>query len=147
MSVAPVAKILTLVVLLSAVLHLIWENAQAPLFVGYQSFWQHFWICLQAIPGDVVVTLLIYFLVAAWHRNVRWIERIGFPELAVVSIAGAATAVGLERYALGVGRWAYAPAMPLLPGLEVGLLPVLQMAVVPALTFLFTAKLQRPITT
>lgn len=131
---------LTAIVVASGSLHLIWENAQAPLFAGYLNFWQHFWICLQAIPGDVVVTLLVYLLVAAWRRNVRWIERLTGVDLAVAGMTGAVIAVGLERQALPVGRWAYATAMPLIPGLQVGVTPVLQMAILLPLTF-FLARI------
>ena len=35
----------------------------------------------------------------------------------------------IERHAIATGRWAYLSTMPIIPGLEVGLSPVLQMTV------------------
>ena len=46
-------------------------------------------------------------------------------------ITGMSVAIIMERLALDVGRWQYGPHMPVLPGLEVGILPVVQMALLP----------------
>jgi hypothetical protein len=50
----------------------------------------------------------------------------------VTAVLGAATATILEWHALRTGRWTYNALMPLIPGLGVGVYPVLQMAIVPA---------------
>lgn len=143
MSTAPVAKLLALAALLSAVFHLVWENAQAPLFAGYQNFWQHFWICLRGTTGDVAITLAVYVAVAALVRNGQWVNTIHAPGVAGLALAGALIAVGIERQALVSGRWAYTAAMPLVPYFSVGLTPVLQMAILLPLTFLVSRKLSR----
>lgn len=140
MSTAPVAKLLTLAALLSGVFHIVWENAQAPLFAGYQNFWQHFWICLAVIPGDVALTLLVYGVIALVRRQVSWATSARRSDLLIAALLGAALAVGFERHALATERWAYTAAMPLLPGLGVGLTPVLQMAILLPLTFYWAGK-------
>jgi len=53
-----------LLTFIAFILHIIWENAQAPLFQGYTSFTQHFPICFLGTIGDVVFTLFIYLLVS-----------------------------------------------------------------------------------
>jgi len=138
-----VAKLIALAALLSGVLHLVWENAQAPFYAGYESFGQHFWICLAVIPGDVVITLLIYGLVAAWRRDATWPRQRRWQDAAAVALVGAAVAVALERHAISAGRWSYTAAMPVIPYLGVGLTPVLQMAILLPLSFYLAGKLLR----
>lgn len=125
---------LALLVGFSGGLHLIWENAQAPLFSGYQNFWQHLPPCLRGTAGDVAFTLAVFGGVAAVTKNLRWIVNLPLAHLGGLAALGALVAVGNERLALSAGRWAYAPAMPLLPNLAVGLTPVLQMTLLLPLT-------------
>ncbi|OGT97097.1 MAG: hypothetical protein A2X80_14205 [Geobacteraceae bacterium GWB2_52_12] len=43
----------------------------------------------------------------------------------------------VEHAALTAGRWSYSERMPVMPWLGAGLWPLLQMALLPSLTFLF----------
>lgn len=128
---------------LSAGLHLIWENAQAPLFAGYQNFWQHLPLCLWGTAGDVAFTLAVYGGVAAVTRNSQWVAALRWFHLAGLAALGALVAIANERFALSTGRWAYTPAMPLLPNLAVGLTPVLQMAILLPLTLWLAGRYLR----
>lgn len=128
-------EMVAIVAAVSFSLHLFWENAQAPLFAGYQNFWQHLPSCLRGTAGDVAVTFLVYALVAAGRRDVGWALRGRGVDYVASGLLGAAIAVGLEWQALASGRWSYTAAMPLLPVVDVGLLPVLQMAILLPLTF------------
>lgn len=54
---------------------------------------------------------------------------------------GVILALGIELIAVHVlHRWGYAVNMPLVPGLRVGLVPLIQMLVVPPIAFWFTAR-------
>jgi hypothetical protein len=122
----------------SFVLHLLWENLQAPLYVGYASLGQHFWICFRATFGDLLVMLLIYLAVATIHRNIFWLESsTAYSRTAtwVLSVLiGIVFAVSYELWAVYVAhRWAY-DAMPLVPFFKIGLTPVLQMIAIPVIT-------------
>lgn len=125
---------------ISFLFNLVWENVQAPLYAGYISFAQHFWICFVATLGDVVIVLMLYGLFAVAYRNTRWIMSMKKTSTALLIIAGAAIAVLIEWLALATGRWGYAPGMPLIPLFDVGVLPVLQLILLPLLTFGTTAK-------
>jgi hypothetical protein len=47
----------------------------------------------------------------------------------------------VEWYAVKVlHRWEYSLSMPVIPGLEIGFVPVLQMLVLPPLTFFLAAR-------
>lgn len=125
----------------SFLLHLLWENAQAPLFANYVSFAQHFPICLRAtITGDLFMVFLLYLVLALVHRDLQWLERkdvFRHPATWVLPpFIGALFAIIIELRALLEHRWSYTDAMPILPFFPVGIVPVLQMIVVPLVTLL-----------
>jgi len=121
--------------LLALVLNLIWENAQAPLYFGYTDFFAHFEICLMATLGDIVIFYGVYLVFALAWKDWRWFTVLSAPKMATLAAIGFITAVIIERWALLVGRWAYMDAMPIVPIVQVGLLPVLQMMVLPLVLF------------
>ncbi|MDP4007588.1 MAG: hypothetical protein Q8P68_00165 [Candidatus Peregrinibacteria bacterium] len=130
-------------------LHLIWENAQAPLFVGHESFWQHFPPCFFATAtGDMIFTLIIYIVLALINKNFWWIfskKAYKNPYTWIAAIAvGILLAVLFELWAVYIDfRWIYG-AMPIIPIIHVGLTPVLQMVFIPILSIkIFEMKLLR----
>jgi len=112
------------------VLHIIWENAQAPLYAGYQSFSHHFSMCFVGTIGDVVITLSV--LVFLWLLRKDVSRPADFLALAIL---GFVVAVVIEQHALLSGKWDYALAMPIIPILKVGLAPILQMTLLLPLSF------------
>ena len=122
------------------ILHVIWENAQAPLFQGYASFSQHFSACLVGTVGDVAITLFVYVLVALLKNDFNWIASLNKKDIAGLAVVGLFIAVGIEWRALLFGRWAYTDAMPLLPYLKVGLSPIIQMTLLLPLSVFITGK-------
>ena len=126
----------------SFLLHLVWENVQAPLFEGYVSFVQHFPICLVATAtGDMTVMFVLYLLLALAHCNLRWAadtRSYAHPLTWILPpVVGALFAIIIELRAVYVFHyWSYSAAMPIVSGLGVGLTPILQMVVVPLVTLL-----------
>lgn len=133
---------------ISFLLHLVWENAQAPLYDCYATFWQCFWICLKAVAtGDMIFMAVIYLALAAVHRDIRWTDHpatFKHPGTWLLALLiGILLAVGFELWAVHVDhRWLYMPGMPIVPIIEVGLLPVLQMLVIPVLVLGFLSRRQ-----
>lgn len=126
-------------------LHLLWENAQAPLFQGYESFSQHFPICLKATAtGDMLFMLVIYLILTLVHRD-WWClsnpKTYRHPATWLLPmIIGLLLAISFELWAVHVDhRWQYTGGMPLVPFMKIGITPVLQMAVLPLLVLLLTA--------
>lgn len=124
----------------SLLLNYPWELLQAPFFAGMAegSHWKAVKTCSFATVGDGVISLVAFWSVAAVTRNRHWIVRprpahlIGF-----LAVGFAITLVG-ERLATGVlNRWQYSALMPVIPGLEAGLAPVLQWLVLPPLVVWF----------
>lgn len=123
----------------SFVLHLIWESAQAPLFDGYTSFWQHFFVCLYGTAtGDMFFMAVIYLVLVAVHRDGWWVaHKECYDHVAtwiIPVVVGTLLAMSFELWAVYVAhRWVYG-VMPLIPIVGVGVTPVLQMIFVPLAT-------------
>ncbi|MDA1052087.1 MAG: hypothetical protein O3C40_16605 [Planctomycetota bacterium] len=121
----------------SFVIHLIWENAQLPLFEsGDASLWDTFSMCLFATAtGDMLFMLTLFLTVAVIHKNLWWLsDRMVYSHPAtwiVPLIVGVLLAVSFELWAVhAVHRWQYS-SMPLVPFIHVGVTPVMQMLVIP----------------
>lgn len=121
----------------SFLMHLVWENAQMPLFEsGDASLWDTFTMCLYATAtGDMLFMLTLYLTVAVIHKNLWWLsDRTAYLHPAtwiVPLIIGVLLAVSFELWAVhAVERWEYR-SMPLVPVIHVGVAPVLQMIVIP----------------
>lgn len=121
---------------------LTWEVVQLPLYTLWaEPRWG--WIAFavaHCTAGDAMigVAALVFALVlsragapAGWHRT-----RIG---VLMVFIAVAYTLLS-ERINLAQGNWAYSPWMPVLPGLEVGLAPLMQWIVVPLIAWWWATR-------
>ena len=116
--------------LLAYFLNLVWENAQAPLYQGDVNFWR----CAVASLGDVAMIGIVYLAVALIFRNSNWISQFDLKHVFPTLSIGFLVAVGVEKWGLYTGRWEYAE-MPIWPLLNVGLLPILQMLIIPSLVF------------
>lgn len=127
-------------------LHLLWENLQMPLYEGFTSLQEHFWICLKATAtGDMLFMFTIYLALAAVHRDWFWVSNASVfrhPATWLITVLiGVLLAVSFELWAVHVAhRWQYA-SMPLVPLLRVGLTPVLQMVVIPLGTLFISNRI------
>jgi hypothetical protein len=130
-----------LVVAVGFILNLLWENVQAPLYLGYSNLWQHFWVCFKGALGDGAILIFLYIFLALLNRNLLWITKITPADILILVGIGTAIAIGVEKWALMTGRWGYTSAMPLLPLIGVGLPPILQMAILPLFTFTISKKI------
>lgn len=113
----------------------IWEFAQCPLLYdmgGFSAAKSICWIAA-AIIGDVVLALVVIYVAALiTSGNSIVTARFWMATLAIGPVVGA----GAEWIARAEGLWEYSAHMPVvrLWNLTVGLVPVLQMAVLPALS-------------
>lgn len=126
-----------LAIILSAyVLHFAWEMAHASLFspMDRLPFWQATAWCAQAAGWDVVISAAAYLAAALAARRMVWLHlRPRWPH-AIYFAVGLVITIALERWALAVGRWQYREAMPTI--VDIGLTPLLQWVIVPALILL-----------
>jgi hypothetical protein len=117
---------------IAVVINYVWEMAQMPLYESMPFAEISSWlICLRASLGDGLIVMVIWGGGALLFRSALWFRhRQPLPALYLLS-AGAAIAIGIELHALANGRWSYSPLMPVLPLLEVGVSPFLQLLLLP----------------
>lgn len=139
-SMSKLSKTLLAIAGISLLLNIVWENLQAPLYQDYINFWQHLPICSVASLGDVLIILILYFMLAILNRDMFWIAKISKTDVVIMIVFGVLVAVGIEKWALGTARWGYASTMPLIPYSNIGLLPILQMIILPWATYRLARK-------
>jgi len=115
------------------IINLAWEIAQLPLYTLWENphLEQIAFAVAHCTAGDLLIASLALLsaliLVRAPSRR-EWSEK---QIVAVMVSLAMAYTVFSEQNNLALGNWTYAAAMPLVPGLEVGLAPLLQWLLVP----------------
>lgn len=115
------------------VLNYIWDVSQAVLYVGMISIAAISWHCFVAALGDGVIVLVIH--AAGWlvFGKPGWFVHPRAAQIVFLLGFDLAIAVAVEWAAVyWLHRWSYTSQMPLIPGLGIGVTPVLQMLVLPA---------------
>jgi len=124
----------------------VWEMAQMRGYVEMagKQWQQTVAPCSLASLGDVLMTLAVYGIGALAAGQRRWGTTGTWYSFAAAAILGAILAVAYEWYSQWIGRWSYSDQMPILPVLNVGLWPVLQLVVlVPAALWIARWATQR----
>ena len=129
------ARSLRTVFLSAFILNALYENAHAPLYAHYRGGVISEAVLLHATLADALIisALVLPFLYFACLKRYAWL---------IVPI-GFAIAVGIEWWALGTGRWAYGPLMPIIPLLGTGLTPTIQLGLLGYVSYWFAEFLAR----
>lgn len=130
-----VARLLVVTFLVAVAINFAWETGQSQLFASMGGWLSGTWWCFVASLGDGVILLAIAAVGWLPFRRVDWFVRPGPAGYAFMGALGMTAAVAIEIGARATGRWAYTDQMPLIPVIHVGLVPVLQMLVLPPLVF------------
>ncbi len=122
---------------ISFILHFIWEWFQCGPFFIHRGTQASLISMVLASLGDLILTFFIIGLapfLGRFDRSLKALKTIqGFILIEIVAFA---TAVAVEKVALATNRWSYTEINPLLPLLEVSVLPILQlMLLTPAIVF------------
>ena len=132
--------------IISFVLHFLWEKLQMPLYAVDWSFWECTLRCLYATAtGDMAFMAVIYFALAFIHQDLFWVmdaKAFRHPATWVIAaLLGLMLGTGFELWAVYVDhRWVYSALMPMVPVVQVGLSPVLQMTLIPMAVLLTLRK-------
>lgn len=119
------------------VLNEIWEMAQMSAYVetAGDSWTSTLGLCTWAAVGDVGIILGIYTAGALAAGDLGWGWRGRWNIYVTAALLGLAYATLVEHAALATRRWSYTERMPVVPVLAAGLWPLLQMTLLPPLTF------------
>ncbi len=123
------------IVVYSFILHFTWEMLQMPLFLNMSPGWQSTLFCTLASVADTIMVLLIYYGFALLYNDSLWMNRPGLNQLMILVFAGGAGAALAELRHIDLGTWIYSTYMPIIPGLKVGLVPVIQFMFLPAVIY------------
>lgn len=126
------------VVLFALLLNFPWEFLQVPLFDGMPQarHWDAVKACARAAVGDAAIALAAFGVVAFAERSRAWVMQPRWRSALTFTGFGVFVTAVIERLALSglwVERWEYSSLMPVVPGLGVGLSPLMQWLLLPPL--------------
>ncbi len=110
-------------------LNWIWEITQVTGYetmAGFSGF-EKIFIITRATFVDAAIILGIYGIGAVIMRQARWAMDGGWACYPVFALLGSSAATIIERIALSFDFWRYNEQMPIVPVLDVGLYPFLQL--------------------
>lgn len=131
------------VAVFSFLLSFLWEIQQMPFYrispdLFYADITRE---CTLATIGDVGITLTAFWTVAALSKSRQWFRRPRSWQWSVFIAVGIVITIIFEALATGpLNRWQYADAMPILPLLGTGLVPLLMWLLMPPLTLWFVKR-------
>lgn len=135
-----------LLLAISGALHFIWEANHVQLYTGYEHVARGLPIPWYATAGDIVYTFFALLVIALFKHEIAWWQKMTWHDAAVLACLGLVIALFVEYKAFLFGRWAYTAAMPIIPIVQVGLSPVLQMMILLPVSVLLAGALVRRIT-
>jgi len=119
----------------AVIFNYVWEMAQSVFYVGMKSF-NALWHCFIAGVGDGLLVLLIFAIGCVVLRRRAWFVQPGISGYILMLMTGLVIGIGIEWLAVHViVLWKYTAQMPLVPWLNIGVLPVIQMLVLPPAIF------------
>lgn len=133
--------LILLIFIIGFLLNLVWEIVQLPLYDNFTGYMNHFWGCFVASVVDAITVLLLYGLFAFWYGNPLWINHISWKASSLLILLGGAIAVGFEQWAFAFDQWDYSEKMPVVPLINTGLSPLLQLMLLPLMSYLLSYKL------
>lgn len=131
------------VVVFSFLLNLVWEYWQVPLFQGMadRTHWEGIVACTRATFGDAGISLAAFWIVALSARTRNWVLKPRGKDIPAFVAIGVAATIVLEYLATDSwGRWAYVDAMPRVPMLGTGLVPLLQWLILAPVVLWFVRR-------
>ena len=115
------------------VLNAVWENAHAFLYVHYQGEFITGMTLLRASLFDAVITTFIALL---FFNIIKTQYALYLSVFTLVVFA-----IGLEWWAIETSRWAYGEGMPIIPFLNTGLTPTIQLGLLGYISIRIALKL------
>ncbi len=126
-----VASFLAAMAFVTFALNWFWEMAQMRAYTQMETVpWTETLLpCTWAAAGDVAFALLVYGIGATASGNLTWALTGHVHVLIAAAFLGALIATAYEWRSQLFGPWTYADTMLTVPGLRVGLWPLLQLTI------------------
>jgi len=128
----------------SFLLNFVWEVLQTPFFLDKSAeintiVWYRFHCTL----GDVLITLGSFWLVALIFKSRAWFLNPTKPKVTLFVTFGVIYTIFSEIKNVSLNKlWGYSELMPVIPYIEVGIIPLIQWMIAPvALVFIVRRQL------
>lgn len=120
-------------------INLIWEISQMQFFAGKpgDTFLEGIYYCSLASVIDGITVISIYFIAS------RILNSVNLYFYLLTALLGALSAVIFERIAFYFNLWSYKESMPMVPFIEVGILPFLQLILLVPLSIFLANKIYK----
>ena len=117
--------------------------------VGAATYWEKTLGCTRATFGDVGILVLAYTVVSILNRNRHWMHRPTYWMIGIYLLTGLGITVIIEWVATNMPSesgwgWRYSELMPLIPGTNIGFVPILMWLVIPLTTLWFARRQPQP---
>lgn len=118
------------------ILHFTWEYLQCTAFFLHGSERPTIASMFIATTGDILIVFIVYIIVSLINHCLNWFsEDWNFKVFILIALPSIIIAILIEVIALTTGRWSYTNRNPIIPVLNVSLLPILQMLLINPITF------------
>ena len=125
-------QLVFIITIIAFVLNFIWEMLQMLLYKGMQNNIQSTAVCALAAIADALMVILIYFCFALIYKKVLWVQQLTVFQIFILVLVGGIGAILAELRYTALSTWTYNKSMPVIPFINVGLIPVLQFMILPA---------------
>lgn len=120
------------VFLLAFLFNMVWETIHSLLYLHYKHGPIDILVLSRATLADAIIICLIIWLLYIFSLLPK--------HSYLIVYIGIAISVMIEWWALGSGRWAYSNMMPMIPIINVGLTPVVQLGVLGRMVYRIVFK-------
>lgn len=127
----------------AAVCNMFWEFAQLPLYTIWHTgtAGENVFAALHCTAGDMGIAAASLVAGLALFGSPRWPESRFAPVLITVAAFGVAYTAYSEHLNTAVRQeWTYSALMPVMPGLRIGLAPLAQWLVIPAVSLVWARR-------
>ena len=116
-------------------LNFVWEVLQTPFFVDISTeITTIIWYRFHCTLGDVMISLAGFWFVALILRSRSWFLNPTKKKLLLFVAFGVSYTIFSEIKNVSLNKlWGYSNLMPIIPGIEVGVIPLIQWIIVPLL--------------
>lgn len=129
-------QFLTISFVTAYILSFVWEMLQMPFYKAFMQYTVQAWLfCGLASIFDALYIVILYWVGKRFTHNQDWIVHLNWKRILAIALLAVLTATISERVALALGLWQYSEKMAIVPLLQIGIIPPLQLTVLPIITF------------
>lgn len=135
-------KYILLLAAVAFILNYIWEMLQMPFFAGMSFSDPHAWlICARASLGDGVIVLVIFIFGRLIFKSWNWVYNVSLIKFLYLLFTGLSVSILIEIISLKYQRWSYSDLMPVIPNIDAGIIPIIQMIILLCISYVVTLRI------